>query len=162
MVVTEPFQQDVSRTDDRARSRLDTYRPAALFSTPFAPISEGEHRVKVGGARCNRLISLRQLHSMIERLPWAICSFRAHIREQKGPAQPQVHFWLVILVAWTVTSLHGVGVVPYRRGGKQTPVPTARAGERCALPIFRLAVAAHCRMRWYEGCWAPRWPVSSE
>jgi hypothetical protein len=38
MMVIEPFQQDVSRTDDRARFCLDTYRPTAPFSTPFAPI----------------------------------------------------------------------------------------------------------------------------
>jgi hypothetical protein len=38
MAVIEPFQQDVSRTDDRARLCLDTHRPTALFSTPFAPI----------------------------------------------------------------------------------------------------------------------------
>jgi hypothetical protein len=36
MAVTELAQQDVSRTDYRAHFRLDTYRPAALFSTPRA------------------------------------------------------------------------------------------------------------------------------
>src|SRR5215469_14593186 len=41
MAVIEPFQQGVSRTDDRARLCLDTHRPTAPFSTPFAAICGG-------------------------------------------------------------------------------------------------------------------------
>ena len=41
MAVTELAQQDVSRTDYRAHFRLDTYRPAALFSTPSRPFRRG-------------------------------------------------------------------------------------------------------------------------
>ena len=45
MAVTELAQQDVSRTDYRAHFRLDTYRPAALFSTPSRPFRRGFQRV---------------------------------------------------------------------------------------------------------------------
>jgi len=41
MAVIEPFQQDVSRTDDRARLCLDTHRPTAPFSTPSQPYAAG-------------------------------------------------------------------------------------------------------------------------
>ena len=44
MAVTELAQQDVSRTDYRAHFRLDTYRPAALFSTPSRPFRRGFQR----------------------------------------------------------------------------------------------------------------------
>jgi len=45
MAVTELAQQDVSRTDYRAHFRLDTYRPAAPFSTPSRPFRRGFQRV---------------------------------------------------------------------------------------------------------------------
>jgi hypothetical protein len=67
--------------------------------------------VKVGGARCDGLISVRQLHAKVERLPGRFAVSPRMPPSKKATHSTQVYFCGVILADWTRTSLgyHGWG-----------------------------------------------------
>jgi hypothetical protein len=108
------------------------------FSTRFSPISEGFRQVSRG-----------------PRISAPVCSLPTLPPNKRGPTQPQARFWGVISRPGRGPPFGTTAGGPPPDGGKQAPVPGPPYGERCALPIFHLAVAARCRMRWCEGCWAP-------
>jgi hypothetical protein len=95
--------------------------------------------VKVGGARCDGLISVRQLHAKVERLPGRFAVSPQLPPSKKATHSTQVYFCGVILADWTRTSLgyHGWGA-HQRRGGNRVPPHATSACTPAPHGILRV------------------------